>query len=1638
MDFAHSHAVVIGIDAYSGGIPPLRSARADAEALARELEANHGYRVLTLVDGEASRERLVRLLEQDLPASVGDGDRLLIYFAGHGIAQDGDDGPEGFVVPADAAVGDPSGLLSMVQLHDDLAALPCRHLLLVLDCCFAGSFRWAATRGFLPSPVTLYRKRFERFLADPAWQVLTSASDDQTALDTLESGGLGTRGAVEGHSPFASALIDGLRGAADRPGPDGQPDGVVTATELYLHLRDVVELETLDLGMRQTPGLWPLRKHGRGEFLFRVPGREPNLREDPRLDEAANPWLGLRAYSEETAHLFFGRQRVVAELRARLEGAEEPLLAVVGASGTGKSSCVNGGLVPALVGGDGSDGGDVGPAWQVIGPLRPGSEPARVLETAQDSLARASEGSRRLLVIDQFEELFTQCRDPEERTAFLAGVEALIAGAGDGLRVVITLRSGFELHLQDTPLGPRLRQNRYVVPPMTREELRQVVTAPAELKVLYFEPPELVDRIVDEVAAMPGGLPLLSFSLSELYRAYLRRDATDRALTGEDHEAMGGVSGSLRSRADELFQGAAADERRSIRRLMLRMVATEGGELARRRVFARELVYAEEAETARLRALVERFVHARLLVSGTLEPTGDREGEGGGAREDGSGVLEIGGTHTAAESYVEPAHDMLVLGWRRLHRWLDEASQTLPVVRAAGRAAAEWEADGRQAGLLWNDDPRLPLLEPMAGDGGGGGSLNLLEERFVRASVRRRAALARRRNWIAIAVVTVLSAIALFAVYKAVEAGHEARRADQQAVQTEKMAEQAIAEKTVAVQRAAVANARLLLALSRDAHDSDLHQRSLLLAGEAADRLGRRGLPVLGEVEQWLRERVAATPGIGIDQQRTSRNRLKSASAMWSPDGAWLAISMRAGPYNSSYAESRQWICRLADGQESVCEPQTGSRAFFSPYGPWLLTLAEWPPTVDLYLLPDEGPAVRVAQAVEHPGWAFTTDGRYLCAGLDDGASGAAPIVHALPGRAADPLTMLEPAESDALAPARAACLAERSVLDPEVSEIDVEWPPPIEDPLARADDPWHLVTGDGDLAIRRTSGGAPVVLLTEAEGQVRSAAVSRNAPVGAVLHAGDARGRISRWSLDSWPPREIGPKLTGHETAVNALFADPTGRWLVSVSDWQVRLWDHASATADDHQPLGHLRVVEPGFVRRDHGPVTLDRPVGPVAFAADGSQLAALAADGQLVLWSRDGQGWTRRDLGLAPADANAVSFGRTGRWVVTWAVGGSSPGIAVADLDETAPELRPLPSPPWIREPDTHDPVLEYGGPLSVEFGSDDGWLLLSRGSQVAAAFLGDDGARVSEPLACAGAYLLDDGQGVAVVQHDERGEQGVTLALHVPSEGKLLQRSVMATGLTSPPVVTSSTPGVLLAWDFWHPASFVLTRLPLWDGSQAVGEGIEYPRQEVMLPGTPEFLLSDDGGRAVNVISQRWSRQLGSLVMERDLRDPDAPVRERFVDTIWGLPVLDPQGRWLARIIPTGSSPATGEPASGYLEMWDLDADTFGTRIELRVDGDPFERVAIAGGRLFAATVSGAIWSWDLDATTLEGAEILLAQPGTPVEGLFPSQDGTHLVVLDRTGAATLITRNIDSWIAEARRRAGRDWTDTERAYLLPGE
>lgn len=746
-------AVLIGIDDYQNGVPKLRNAKNDVRAVGEILRRDHGYTVRQVVNTDATLAKLKALFEE-LAEQVTAQHHVIIYFAGHGIAletEEDHDGPQGFLLPQDASRADVRTYLSMSELQDWLMKLgKCSHLLLFLDCCFAGTFRWSSTRSLATHPVRLYRERFERYVRDPTWQVITSAAHDETALDTVAGGKLGQRDARQANSPFAAALCDGLNGAADFRVGDRPGDGVIVASELHLYLESRFAQLERQGGVAhakprqvQRPMLWSVAGRDKGQFIFIVPGRSPALLESAlELNEPNNPYRGLEPYNQEHAALFFGRQEITTKLFAHV--CSRQLTVVLGVSGSGKSSLVRAGLLPRF---------KATPQCRILPVVRPGAKPLAALSAVGAALStpgldlpsaitaacQANATDLFLLVIDQLEELITMESSAAELRDFFEQLARASQLAGERLRIVMTLRSDYEPHFAALLPVQADSPPRFLVPSLSREELRDVIEGPAVERVLYFEPPALVTRLIDEVADMPGALPLLSFALSEMYRSFLRRSPGDRTLRPQDM-AFNGVAGALSRRADEIYESLDRPYQLVLRYLMLRMVTLEGGEPARRRVMLAELIY-DGLQTERVNHVRKVMLDARLLVSGN-DPT-----SGNGAQD---------------ASFVEPAHDKLVVGWPALKTFIKEERDSLPLQRRLTQAAKDWGGIGGDPRRLWAADPRLPQILPLLQERPE--RFNLEERAFINASEALRRSQRLFNTTLVATIIAVLSGITIYAL----------------------------------------------------------------------------------------------------------------------------------------------------------------------------------------------------------------------------------------------------------------------------------------------------------------------------------------------------------------------------------------------------------------------------------------------------------------------------------------------------------------------------------------------------------------------------------------------------------------------------------------------------------------------------------------------------------------------------------------------------------------------------------------------------------------------------------------------------------------------------------------------------------
>ncbi|MDO0934774.1 hypothetical protein QQY66_24970 [Streptomyces sp. DG2A-72] len=458
------------------------------------------------------------------------------------------------------------------------------------------------------------------------------------------------------------------------------------------------------------------------------------VREDDDED-GAPPYRGLARFEPADQGLFFGRDRLTEDLLQLVCGHR--FAAVFGASGSGKSSLLRAGLIPRLQKEIAERGR---PA--VLRVLTPGDRPAAMYGHL---LAPAADEPESWVVVDQFEEVFTLCRDRAERARF---IDLLLAARDPGsrLRVLIAVRADFyprcgeHRGLADTLCGAGL-----LVGPMTADELREAVVKPAQEAGLLVER-ELTARIVEEVLDEPGGLPMLSHALLETWR---RRKG--RVLTLAAYQAAGGVRCAIAASAEEAYGQLTESQADAARRLLLRMVEPGQGTPDTRRPLSR--AEREEWACPDVPAVVERLARARLL--------------------------------TVDEDAVQLAHEALITSWPRLRGWIEEDRERLRHHRRLTEAARVWLEHERDPGALYRGT-RLDRVAELFPGHEDDRSLTVPEREFLCAALaareaeRRAAARSTRRARAGVGVLAAVLAVALVASLTAWTQGrdNERRRTD--------------------------------------------------------------------------------------------------------------------------------------------------------------------------------------------------------------------------------------------------------------------------------------------------------------------------------------------------------------------------------------------------------------------------------------------------------------------------------------------------------------------------------------------------------------------------------------------------------------------------------------------------------------------------------------------------------------------------------------------------------------------------------------------------------------------------------------------------------------------------------------------
>ncbi len=409
-----------------------------------------------------------------------------------------------------------------------------------------------------------------------------------------------------------------------------------------------------------------------------------------------NPYRGLRAFAERDANVFYGRESLVRRLINRLMQNEEysRFLAVVGPSGSGKSSVVQAGLIPML-----RQGALPGSENWFYSEFVPGRDPLQELVNFINSLATTppedlferiyhdeqafgrmlhevlpDDGSEVFLLVDQFEEVFTLNDDERTAERFIHALFHAITMPNSRLRLIVTIRADF----YDRPLlTPRIaelvRERTEVVVPLSPAELERVIVEPARSVGVQFDP-ALVAIMIADVQSQPGALPLLQYALTELFEQREGHQITQKA-----YRAIGGVKGALARRADEIYSSFDTAYQEAMRQLFLRLITLgEGTEDTRRRALLTEITsmtgFASADASAVMQSVVEVLGKARLI-------TFDRD-------------------PITRSPTVEVTHEAIIREWGRLRTWLDESREDVRLERNLSAMTHEWETSGGDNSFL--------------------------------------------------------------------------------------------------------------------------------------------------------------------------------------------------------------------------------------------------------------------------------------------------------------------------------------------------------------------------------------------------------------------------------------------------------------------------------------------------------------------------------------------------------------------------------------------------------------------------------------------------------------------------------------------------------------------------------------------------------------------------------------------------------------------------------------------------------------------------------------------------------------------------------------------------------------------------
>ena len=498
-----------------------------------------------------------------------------------------------------------------------------------------------------------------------------------------------------------------------------------------------------------------------------IRGIAPIDLEDAATYHGVNPYRGLRIFDEEHAPFFFGRKAITGWLVDFLRTSQ--FLAVIGPSGSGKSSLVRAGLIPQLKNGaiDGSEdwtycvlNPHIHPLDSLAKALRklysPSQNPpvlselskgflnnARTLFLEGTAIAEEAKSERLVITIDQFEEIFTLCKDDAERERFIENLIYASSIENSRVTIILTMRADFYGKCAQYPdLADRITDTQMLVNPLTNDELRESIELPAVLCGLDIEK-GLTEAIVRDADEEPGALPLLQHALFELYNR-----SSDGKLTIEGYRAIGGLKGSIAKRAEAIYESLDAEKQKVMQQVMLNLITPgEGTEDTRRRATLADLKIPDATPA---------------ITEDVISTLADNDAR----------LITTTGESGSEERIIEVAHEALIRSWGRLQDWIESDREFLTWRTKLRTTIDEWIRKERDSGLLLRGKS---LVEAEEWFEERQTVLNEEEVQFIKASLQDRVRRKRRERSVSIS----LAVLSILAILSAVFAFRESRESQE-------------------------------------------------------------------------------------------------------------------------------------------------------------------------------------------------------------------------------------------------------------------------------------------------------------------------------------------------------------------------------------------------------------------------------------------------------------------------------------------------------------------------------------------------------------------------------------------------------------------------------------------------------------------------------------------------------------------------------------------------------------------------------------------------------------------------------------------------------------------------------------------